>query len=93
MKNIKTIRMISHDKCVGCTACESVCPKRCIKMKMDLEGFLYPVINLKECVNCGKCYQVCPTVSVKEQKKYPRVLGMINRSLAIRKESSSGGVF
>ena len=27
-------------KCSGCTACHSVCPKRCITMEMDEEGYL-----------------------------------------------------
>lgn len=89
----KNIREISHERCVGCTACVNACPKHCIKMTVDQEGFAYPVINMEQCVNCGICYRSCPTISVKRQKTYPRVLGMINRSKKIRKDSSSGGVF
>ncbi|MCI8844822.1 MAG: 4Fe-4S dicluster domain-containing protein [Lachnospiraceae bacterium] len=89
----KNIREISHDKCVGCTACANICPKNCIEMKMDLEGFLYPEIDMEKCVRCGRCYRVCPTIQVKKQEFYPKVLGMINRSKKIREKSSSGGVF
>ena len=28
--------------CTGCTACASVCPKGCIAMVADHEGFRYP---------------------------------------------------
>lgn len=89
----KNIKDISHDICVGCTACVNACPKHCIKMEMNKEGFLYPVIDVEQCINCGICYKSCPTVSVKKQERYPRAIGMINRSKRIRMASSSGGVF
>lgn len=89
----RNINEIRHEKCVGCTACINACPKHCIKMKMDEEGFLYPIINDNECINCGVCYKSCPTVSVRKQKKLPIILGMINHSMKIRKNSSSGGIF
>lgn len=89
----KTINEIEYNKCVGCTACVNVCPRNCVKMEMDEEGFYYPVIDREKCVNCGMCYKSCPTVYVKRQKKYPITLGMINRSNEIRNMSSSGGVF
>lgn len=46
--------------CCGCTACESSCPKKCIVMESDEEGFIYPVIDLNQCVHCNICEQVCP---------------------------------
>ena len=47
-------------ECCGCTACLSVCPKQCITMQADEEGFLYPVINREVCIDCGLCEKVCP---------------------------------
>lgn len=32
----------SKDSCCGCGACSNACPKECIIMKADTEGFLYP---------------------------------------------------
>lgn len=92
MKN-KSIKDVSCDKCVGCTACVNICPKNCIKMQVDQEGFAYPVIDAEQCINCGRCYKACPTIKNEKQKYYPRALGMINRSQRIREESSSGGIF
>ena len=39
--------------CSGCTACESICPTKAIKMHPDSLGFLYPSVNINECVKCG----------------------------------------
>lgn len=47
-------------ECCGCSACALGCPKHCIKLAEDAEGFLYPLIDNKVCVTCGKCDSVCP---------------------------------
>lgn len=49
------------DKCCGCGACAQICPKHCILMKPDDEGFLYPDVDKSSCVDCGKCEKVCPS--------------------------------
>ena len=33
---------IEKKNCSGCSACYSVCPKQCITMVRDEEGFVYP---------------------------------------------------
>ena len=45
--------------CTGCSACVVSCPVKCISMKRDEEGFLYPFINDK-CIKCNKCLNICP---------------------------------
>lgn len=45
--------------CCGCSACVSVCPKGCIVLKEDEEGFAYPFVDLDKCIHCGKCERVC----------------------------------
>ncbi|RHL02381.1 4Fe-4S dicluster domain-containing protein [Agathobacter rectalis] len=47
-------------ECCGCTACYSICPKAAIIMKMDEEGFYYPIIIDNKCVACLKCINICP---------------------------------
>ena len=39
------IKIQSKQDCCGCAACVQRCPKRCISMKEDNEGFLYPVVD------------------------------------------------
>ncbi len=56
------IPILFHQKteCCGCTACYAACPKRAIEMKVDEDGFEYPVIMEEKCVGCQKCLIVCP---------------------------------
>ncbi len=82
--------------CSGCAACASVCPKRCITMQSDEEGFLYPSVDREACINCGLCEHVCPVIKNKEKEDKPFVgdaYGAYARDEAIREKSSSGGLF
>ncbi|MBQ6708570.1 MAG: Coenzyme F420 hydrogenase/dehydrogenase, beta subunit C-terminal domain [Clostridia bacterium] len=79
--------------CTGCTACMSVCPKNCITMESDKEGFRYPKLNDKsQCINCGKCELVCP-VKNKVEYPLPTAYAAYSNEDSLRSESSSGGVF
>lgn len=87
------IQVIDKSKCCGCTACISVCPKQCISMKEDSEGFLYPAVDMKQCINCGLCEQVCPMLHVNQNRKPLVVYAAKNPNELIRLQSSSGGMF
>lgn len=80
--------------CCGCRACEQVCSKKAISIKVNAEGFLYPAVDETLCVNCGLCSIVCPIENPTKVKVFPKATyaaHSINRS--DRKNSSSGGVF
>ena len=47
------ITLLHRENCCGCAACEQVCPKRCITLKADSEGFWYPKVNAQICINCN----------------------------------------
>ena len=51
---------LNCEKCTACGACVQKCPKNCITLKSDDNGFLYPTINAAECIDCGLCTKVCP---------------------------------
>ena len=38
-------KALEKNECCGCFACENICPKECIKMIIDLEGFFYMLGN------------------------------------------------
>lgn len=84
-------------ECCGCSACEQICPKSCISMKKDEEGFLYPVIrDLNKCISCGLCEKVCPMASPSiENRKDAHNLCYYgwNKDETIRKNSTSGAAF
>lgn len=79
--------------CCGCGACVQRCPKRCITMNADTEGFLYPVVDRTICIDCGLCEKVCPFIHPEDERHITDVLAVINNDEAVRRESSSGGVF
>jgi coenzyme F420-reducing hydrogenase beta subunit len=86
---------ISEIKCVGCTACSSVCPKNVIRMKRDAEGFQHPIVETAEaCIECGLCDKVCPVFNFKEETFFEQK-GLIAQITdeKIRRESASGGMF
>lgn len=88
------IDLASKENCNGCTACISICPKNCIQMVENDEGFKYPKINLEICVKCHKCENVCPELNIPNINKSNKIfLKLKNKDDNIRYNSSSGGFF
>lgn len=86
---------LKKEECCGCNACTNVCPKQCIEMVEDKEGFWYPEINQNLCIDCSKCIQVCPALKENEQVEnfIPEMYAANCCNEEIRKNSSSGGIF
>ena len=82
-----------HKDCCGCEACAQVCPKRCIVMQEDDEGFLYPVTNKNICIDCHLCEQVCPILNQIEGRHPLQIYTTFNPDMTVRMNSSSGGIF
>ena len=88
------IEIKTKEDCCGCYACYNICPKECITMESDSEGFWYPKIDKNKCIDCNLCEKVCPIInkfnsSLYEEKSY----AVFNKNEKIRLESSSGGIF
>lgn len=79
--------------CCGCNACAQRCPKHCINLQEDNEGFLYPKIDINLCIECGLCEKVCPVINQSIKKEPLQVFAAINPDEKVRMESSSGGIF
>ena len=88
------IEILEKNKCCGCYGCVNICPKKCISMKYDNEGFAYPVVDKEKCINCGLCEKTCPTFKNLNLEKY-NYEGYVchNTDEEARKSSSSGGIF
>ena len=87
------IELSSKANCTGCSACANICPRGCIRMMADEEGFLYPKVNEEMCMDCGLCENVCPMLHKPQQHELLAVYGAKNNDDAVRFTSSSGGMF
>lgn len=88
------IEIKDKDKCCGCNACAEICPKKCIELKPDKEGFWYPDIDKTICVDCKLCEKVCPVHCTPYNKgRETIVYGAYNLESDVRAASSSGGIF
>lgn len=88
------IKIVDKKNCCGCTACAAVCPKKCIKMTEDHEGFLYPEINTDKCVNCKVCEKVCPISNLSKEEMYEQKAYIVqNKDEKVLRESTAGGAF
>lgn len=87
------IQITNKTLCCGCSACARKCPKHCITMHTDNEGFHYPVVNESDCIDCGLCEKVCHELHPYDERKPLNVYAAINKDEKIRMNSSSGGIF
>lgn len=88
--------MITHlhkEECSGCEACAQICPRHCISMATDEDGFVYPKTDSTECSNCGLCEKICPIINLNTEREPIKVYAGKNEDDSIRLKSSSGGIF
>lgn len=88
------IEIKNKEKCCGCHGCTNVCPKQCISMEVDKEGFWYPKVDKSKCVNCTLCEKVCPIIN-RQQRGDTEIFAYACKNIndEVRESSSSGGVF
>lgn len=53
--------MVDKKKCIGCGACETVCPVAAITMEADGKAYINPEI----CIKCKACENICPVEAIK----------------------------
>lgn len=88
------VKLAELNQCTGCQACASACPRGCIHMDCDEEGFLRPVAQSSNCVDCGLCEASCPIMCPPVlPENDPTAYAAYSRDERLRAESSSGGIF
>lgn len=89
MKNISDVNY-----CCGCSACIFKCPKKCISIKEDENGFYVAHCNNDLCINCGICLKICPIIEKRYcNKKTNDVYIAVSKNNEFYNKSSSGGIF
>lgn len=81
------------ETCTGCFACANVCPKDAITLPANFEGFYFPSIDQDRCINCGLCDKICPQIHQPVLYKMQKAYYGYSKDNAVRKASSSGGLF
>lgn len=79
------IEIIDKHSCCGCSSCVQKCPKKCISMYEDDEGFLYPVVDKEKCIDCGLCEIVCPCHNDSEKKENEFTRYICNKKIKMKK--------
>lgn len=53
------MNVASNKDCYGCGVCTSICTKKAINLRLNIDGFYEPLIEDSLCNNCGLCSKVC----------------------------------
>ena len=79
------------NKCVGCHACEELCPKAAIKISDSLEN-MNAVIDKDLCIECGICSKVCQVIEPIDKYEPIKWYQGWSENENVRRTSSSGGM-
>lgn len=87
--------MVNDKKCTGCAACMNICPKECIVLREDDEGFRYPYIDMEKCIDCGLCEKVCMVGKEKGNRSQfimPKAYACYSKDEKVRAASMTAGI-
>lgn len=71
--NYRGIHKLDMPTCISCSACERICPNKCIEMvEVDTDKGIkkMPEIHLERCLFCALCEEICPPECLTLTKSY-----------------------
>lgn len=78
--------------CTGCGVCAAICPKSCLKIELDTNGFYAPVCDESVCIRCGLCDKACPKFMEIEERESLAMLSVVSKDMQTLDTTSSGGL-
>lgn len=79
--------------CSGCGMCAAVCPRNCITIKLNQNGFYSYEIDENKCIKCNRCKKVCGQLSTEiKEIKNMELYSAYSLNEDVLKTSSSGGI-
>jgi formate hydrogenlyase subunit 6/NADH:ubiquinone oxidoreductase subunit I len=71
-----------YEKCITCTACESICPSNAIKFELSEDKIkLIKKFHYNICMFCGLCKDICPTNAILLFSEYKVKTNLYNDDL------------
>lgn len=85
---------VNKNKCTACGACVQRCPKKCISLETNEDGFLMPEIDINICISCNICVKVCPIETKPEMNSVqPKSYAVVSKDKQSLIVATSGGAF
>ena len=78
--------------CTGCGVCVAICPKKCLKMELDANGFYRAVCDESACIQCGLCDKVCPKFMDIKDAEVACAVSAVSKDEKTLGSTSSGGL-
>lgn len=91
MSEIKNINTVTWQKCTGCGACITTCPKNCIELRSSPLGYSVAKADIANCISCGRCLDVCAQISHVDFYPEGQCYAMIPQGEYFSEHYASGG--
>lgn len=80
-------------KCSGCGGCMVICPKKCISLEKNNQGYFKEKTDYSKCINCGLCKKICPMrEDIATDLNESKLFSAYSNNQNVRLKSSSGGI-